>query len=561
MAVQLLAVLGSLALLASWLAPNHYPPWTSFHSEAPAFTALACLVLARLLHPHPVRAGAAFVLFVPLALLIGAQWLGGWIYYRGDAAMSALFVLGAALAFWLGQNSDTLRKPDAFTWLAALVTTGACVAVLIGVLQWHGLEPSWGIYATDRGPNLRVFSNLAQPNHLATLCLTGVAMALWLHSRAVLNRWQLATMVAWLSLGMVLTESRAVLACAFALGLLLLWSRRLSPVHWSIIPAWWAALVAGYVLLPVLNEALYLLPAREEQIAQHGLRVTMWRQALAAIADAPWLGHGWRQTLLALKQAAAQVPGTLVTDYAHNVVLDVLVWVGVPLGVLLLGGFGFWAARSWLRIADTRQLLLLGAASPVLVHSLFEFPFAYAYFLFPVAWLLGALEASQRTGRAAGRLPSPSPGTWVRAQVFALVGIYIATCIVVVRDYLQVEQDYQVMRFELRKIGQRPPGHEAPDLLLLTQLGDLIELGRVEARPGMPPELLRRLGEASRRNGWATLDLTYATALGMNGRHEEASRELAHMRGTYGGESASQAYSMFRNFRVNHPELAPVVVP
>ena len=34
------ATLASLALAAAYLAPNHYPPWTSFHSEAAGFAAL-----------------------------------------------------------------------------------------------------------------------------------------------------------------------------------------------------------------------------------------------------------------------------------------------------------------------------------------------------------------------------------------------------------------------------------------------------------------------------------------------------------------------------------------
>lgn len=32
--------LGGFFFLGSWLAPNHYPPWTSFHNEAMMFAAV-----------------------------------------------------------------------------------------------------------------------------------------------------------------------------------------------------------------------------------------------------------------------------------------------------------------------------------------------------------------------------------------------------------------------------------------------------------------------------------------------------------------------------------------
>ena len=551
----MLTVLGWAALVAAWLAPNHYPPWTSFHGEAAAFAALCCLLAARACRGTPVRGGAVVWPGLLLVLLITVQWAAGQIPYAGDALVSALFVIGAVIAFWLGQDAGRDRAGETLHWLATALVAGAVLNVFIGLLQWQHLEQTLGIFAADRGPDMRVYGNLGQPNHLATLCLMGIVGALWLRSKARIRRWHFVLLASWLSFGLVLTESRAGLLGAVVMGLLLLWGRRWLPGARKFVSVWWGALAAGYVLVPRVNEFLLLAPGRTQRLGDDNQRFVMWRQAVAAIQDAPWVGHGWRQTMRALKHAANDVPGILATDYAHNLVLDILVWVGVPLGVLLIGLAGFLLVRAWRRIADAKQLLLLAAAVPVLVHSQFEFPFAYAYFLFPAAWLLGALAAAQAPpARVAG------PG-WARQWTALLLCAFASVSVLVASEYLEVEEDYRVMRFELRRVGQLPAGYAAPKLMLLDQLGELLEMGRVQAGPGMSPRTLERLRLVTETNGWTTLDLTYVVALGFNGQAEEASRRLVQLERVYGRQTAQQAYGMFRAYQAARPGLEGVRVP
>jgi hypothetical protein len=235
------------------------------------------------------------------------------------------------------------------------------------------------------------------------------------------------------------------------------------------------------------------------------------------------------------------------------------VWVGLPLGLLLLGTLAWWLLRAWLRIADARQLFLLAALAPFLAHSFFEFPFAYSYFLFPAAWLAGNLGASQAAQRTAPLWRPPRRD--LRPALFVLTAAFAALCLAVAVEYLLAEEDHRVMRFELRKVGRRPADHEAPDLVLLTQLRELVEVGRMQPAAGLPSATIERMGNVSARNGWATLDLTYAATLGLNGQPAEASRQLALLRSVYGRESAQQAYALFRAFQGEHPELQQVQVP
>ena len=221
-----LLVLGLVLSPMAWLAPNHYPPWTSFHGEAFAFAALGALCLAALMSgravpPLPVASGFALALIG----LVWAQWASGQIASQGDALLSSLYLGGLALALWLGRFAAAAPwRNNAESVLAAVVVAAALISTYIALMQWLRLESLWGIFAAERGPGMRPFGNLGQPNHLATLVLMASPLAALLALRGHLKPWQLAVVLVSLGLGMVLSESRSGRLSAAAMGLYLLWS-------------------------------------------------------------------------------------------------------------------------------------------------------------------------------------------------------------------------------------------------------------------------------------------------------------------------------------------------
>jgi hypothetical protein len=117
------------------------------------------------------------------------------------------------------------------------------------------------------------------------------------------------------------------------------------------------------------------------------------------------------------------------------------------------------------------------------------------------------------------------------------------------------------MRFEMRHVGRTPEGYEAPQLVLLTQLGEMLQLGRVVPREHMPREEIERLHEGTVRFGWATLHLAYAMALAMNGEPQQAERELRLLHATYGDEAYATARWLWAGMQQQHPEMAAVRLP
>ena len=555
-----LSLFGSLFFLASWLIPNHYPPWVGFHNEALMFSALLMFCAHAVTFSNSVRLPqSTLLIFTCLILIIIFQWIGGLIFYGGDALVSCIFVAGFALSWWLGaHNVLVLRRPEIAVAVAAwLIVSAACVSSLLAILQWLSLEQGLLFFVAERGSN-RPYANLAQPNLLATLLVMGVVFVNFLYLRKMITTWQVLVILIFLSFGLVVTESRAGLLSTFCIGFFSI--MRIRPGWkvnaWRSVAVWWGVLITLIGFWGPLNEILLLRSPRQSDIAVDNVRMVIWEQVIVGILQAPWLGYGWRQTVMAQKFGAEGVPGNFPTDYAHSIVLDLLAWVGLPVGLLLLSIGFWWIWRTIANIKDSTEFLLVLATIPVLVHSLVEFPFAYAYFLFPTAWIFGFLHASQFPLGFRVRTPTPISTRITWPAILLLFGIL---CGQIVAEYFEAEEDFRVMRFEMRNLGSRSATYEAPQLRLLTQLDDLLKMGRVIPTRHMSAAEIEALRKANLSKHWGALNLKYAIALGLNGRPEEAKIELRIIESLYGPTEFHSALVELRALQdEKYPELSQI---
>lgn len=557
-------MLGLIALVAAWLAPNHYLPWPSFHNEAMAFVALVLFLLANLSVKEGYNSDSIPIVVGFAVLIVGLQWAIGLIAYHGDAALSGLYLAGFMIAWCLGRQAgshDERKSAQALDWLAIALVVASALSVYVALLQWLGLETGHANLVSEKELGGRSGGNIGQPNHLASLLLMGSVLSLYLHRRGYFRLWQLCGLLVWLAIGLTTTESRTALLSALVLGAFFLWKgRQFWPRGKQALLIWWAMLAALWLSWAPLNQALLLTATRDIAAVTHeSARLHIWRQMLVAIEQSPWWGYGWRQTVVAQKAGSAVEPAAPITDYAHNIVLDLMVWLGVPLASLLLLGIAWWLLRAAIRVKAERQWMLIAAVVPVLVHSMLEFPFAYAYFLFPCAALLGMLAKQQE---------QEHDKTWhfrawiARLLSAAVFGLFAGIGGWAAYEYSIAEEDFRVMRFEMRNVGQRPVGHEPANLLLLDQLGEMLQLGRMFPFPGMPEKDIERFRIASDNTMWATAQMRYAVALGLNGRPDEASRELRKLRDFYGERSYAQARGLILELRKDqYPQLLAIDLP
>ena len=291
--------------------------------------------------------------------------------------------------------------------------------------------------------------------------------------------------------------------------------------------------------------------SRSMNVAVDSARPIIWRQILSGISAAPWVGYGWNQTPTAHAAGSIAVLGSLTFSYAHNIVLDLLAWNGLPLGLLLTGLCGWWfLSRVWC-VNQPVAVYAMAALIPVLVHSMVEFPFAYSYFLLAAGLMVGIVEAFHF-----GVKTIAFDIRWMRASlaIWFVVGGYM------VYEYLLIEEDFRVVRFENLRIGQTPTDYAVPNVWMLSHMGSMLNASRQKAVPGMTTAELENLRRVSLRFPYGALALRYGIALGLNGFPAEATHQFAIIRGMYGITYYQAAVSALRELQIEkYPQLSLVV--
>jgi O-antigen ligase len=549
---------------AAWLVPNHYVPWLSAWSDAVAIVALLGLLPLAALKAS--AAGRVSWRFPAIVALCGAvlllQLATGKLLFAGDALMAALYLglwLAAVLAGGCMATSSGGRD-DALNALAAAWLFAAIVSVGIALVQWTG---AWnlGIYAADLPPGARPFANVGQPNHLCTLSFLGLCGLLWLQQRQRVSSaafWLAAIFLLW---GMVMSQSRTGW---LQIALLVLWGFAMhAPAGLRIARAQLLALgalfAAGVLLWPVVCDALLLSTGRSigEQM-QAGVRLPYWRAMLDAIAREPLWGYGWQQVGAAQQRVALDHPimGTYF-EHSHNLVLDLLLWNGIPLGGLIVALLAWWFVahiRACRASHDGRAVWLLAAVGGVVVHAMLEYPLDYAYFLIPVGLAMGAVEVFAPARASMLRVPR-----WaLLAFTLGLAGVFVATA----SEYLQAEENFRIQRMELAHIGTDRVVTPAPHLAVLTQLDAFLQVAHTDPAPGMSPAQLDWLRRVTLRYGFEPELRRYAAALALNGHPAEAARQLQILRRIWGEKAYAQARQQFQALAAGkYPELYKVSLP
>jgi O-antigen ligase len=538
----------------AWLVPNHYSPWASAWSDALAIAALLLLLpFAALATNADCRVSWQLPAIAALccAVLL-AQLASGRLLFAGDALMSAFYVGLWLAAVLVGRLlAAPVEHPSALNLLAAAWLFAALVSIGIALVQWTGTL-NLGIYGAELPSGGRPFGNVAQPNHLCTLCFLGLCGLLWLHQRQRVSGaafWMAAIFLLW---GMVMSQSRTGW---LQVGLLVFWGLALHAraglrIARAPLLALGALYAAGVLLWPVICDALLLSSSRTlgDQL-QADVRLPYWRAMLDAIGREPLWGYGWQQVGAAQQRIALDHPSFgLLFEHSHNLVLDLLLWNGIPLGGLIAALLVGWFVAHIRACRDGRAAWLLAAVGGVGVHAMLEYPLDYAYFLIPVGLAMGAIDVFAPTAGPVLGVPR-----WATlALTLGLAGVFVATA----SEYLQAEENYRIQRMELAHIGTDRVVTPAPHLPLLTQLDARLQVAHTDPAPGMRPDQVDWLRRVTLRYGFEPMLRRYAMALALNGNPVEAARQLQILRRVWGEKAYDAAKRQFEELAAHrYPQL------
>jgi len=507
------------ALACTWLLPNHYYPWSAFHADAWCAVILSALALAIALNlKEPTTWHSNTLVVAMLACIPGLQYFCGLVAFSGQAWIVSAYLLGFLLALLVGQRWETHSPNQMLTCLLWAVGIASFGSVTLQLQTWLGVIDTgmFDIWSMGLSGN-RPYANLGQPNQLATLLLWGLLASAWAYTTQKIRGPVALLMAGFLLIGIALTQSRtAWIGLAFFLVATWTWRR-----HWPSKRMPWAVtgLLAVYCLYPLLLRAVTdaLLLGSEnsyfrDQI-QGELRLPAWRMFGHAVLERPWFGWGWTEIGHVQLAVATEFPALFPTfGHSHNLFLDLLLWLGLPIGLLVSGGLVWWFVRCARKVSNATDAVLVMLLGAVGIHAMLEFPLHYAYFLLPVGLVIGVLNQ---------RLMPQSVCTtprWTLLVLWLMGALLLAG---IIRDYFKVESSFQEARFELAHIGNAPQG-QPPDVLLLNQLRERINYMRFEVKPGMTPAELDWLQKVVNAYPGGGAAYKAARALALNQKPAEA---------------------------------------
>lgn len=548
--------LWSCALALGWLLPNHYRPWLSFHADAwvallMSLAAVAVLVRAR----GPVAWHGITLLLAWLCFVPWLQYALGMIPFAGTAWMTSAYLLGLLLALLVGARWESESPGQLVDGLFLAIGIAAVLSVGLQLQQWlqlDGLE----LWTMGGGPE-RPAANLGQPNQLGTFLLWGLLAAAWGVLRGRIGGRTALLLALYLLFGLALTRSRTAWIAVLLLLAASWWWRRM----WRSSRLPWIVTGLGlYFVFCVLGLGWF------QQISQEGLRPDLGEftrmssevrpLVWSAFVDAAWReplwGYGWGQVVLAQMAVAAEHPHLQgVYLYAHNLFLDLVLWCGIPLGLLISVSLIAWFWRRLRAVNKAEDAVLMLFLLVVANHALLELPLHHAYFLLPVGMVMGALHTRL------GARPLMQTGRWTLVVLWLLASTLLT---LIVRDYARAEESYQNLRMEWSGIKLKTPA-SPPEVLLLTQWQDYIRYARFEPRAGLRPEELDWVRHVTGMFPNVVFFNKLATTLALNQQGEEAQLWLTRMCKVVPASQCLAAKAAWARQALSSPDIAAVPWP
>jgi hypothetical protein len=347
-------------------------------------------------------------------------------------------------------------------------------------------------------------------------------------------------MLGVLMLSIGVTQSRTALLFGPVVAIVLyLHARRAGQLRVGALAA--VALAAVQVAVmwawPVVQRHLELSPP--ESLSSRGVgsvRFQVWPMLMEAVAEHPWEGFGWLQVGAAeLSVADHHAPVGELWLHGHNLFIELLVWCGCAVGMILIALVVFWYASRVRRTRSAEAVTGMLTVTILLIHSLFELPHHYAYFLIPCGLWIGLIEWDMKPGES-----SRFPWNLVPLALAAalLVGVW--------RDYPAVEEDFRLMRFENLSIGTPRAKQAAPDAPFLSSLTAFLRFARTKPVAGMTSAEIDAMRAVVERYPYSGAMIRFASALALNGRLNEAQDTFRRLRTIHGERVYQQLRGVLR---------------
>ena len=346
-----------------------------------------------------------------------------------------------------------LSASVAWSWVAAGLVSSA-----FGLAQYFGASADFSPWINPSRYG-EAFANLRQRNQFVTLTNIALTAVVWLVTQmqapvkvvkhwTAIRLWLAFVAAGLLMVGSAISSSRtgffelSLLCVLFALWGL--W--RLALVRWIL--AWSVAVycIAVFAMpyLAGLDLSKFGVAARLRQDDACGSRLILWSNVLHLIAQKPWLGWGWSELDYAHFITLYNSPRFCdILDNAHNLPLHLAVELGVPIALLVCGGFVWWVwhQKPWAERDATRQMAW-AVIAVILLHSMLEYPLWYGPFQMAFGSCILLLWRQKQPSDAKNSAEKVSNRPLALVLYASAAIISIAFIVYAMWDYRRVSQIY-----------------------------------------------------------------------------------------------------------------------
>jgi O-antigen ligase len=426
-------LLYSLLVVAPLLLGSNRPLFWGINGVVSAL-AIAALAQSELARPESSRLDWHIPRVALLGILIMGMWIAiqasPWtpqslhhpIWFASPALAVAKGAISAdpsqtwqALSWWstlsifivaVRIGTDTKQR----TFLLELMLSMCVLISAFGFLVEHYQLATLGLFPKVyyRGWLTGTFVNR---NSAASFIGIGLIIALGLASRkyaslrsqttrfsifdladTVISRTGLYSIAAlWLFFALLLTGSRGGISAGIVGCTLIVFLRALKAgrLNASVV----AAILGGLAITVALS--VKALETRTDAADSTSVRISLYKEAMRAIADRPILGHG-AGTFGSIQPHyhSSTTPSNVVWDNAHSTVLEIIITLGVPavaLAVTILGYIFLSVIRTWRNKPNDLSIVVitLAASTAVTLHAFIDFSLEIQAIAIYVACLLG----------------------------------------------------------------------------------------------------------------------------------------------------------------------------
>ncbi|ENV65688.1 O-antigen polymerase family [Acinetobacter junii] len=516
-------IIASVLIAFGWLSPFHTYPWVTFSSELASFGAAFAVMTLFLIKEIKIPRPQILMLIIVLLPLL--QFCSGLIVDLSVAFLSFAYLFTFWLMMLCGYNLSLQaeNREKLMIGFSLVVLIAGLLSSFMAVVQWLNLESY--IYGIMGLRGNRPYANFGQPNNLSTFLVMALMGGLYLYEKRKVSLWLLIPSSLILLFTITLTQSRtAWIVCIFFFFYWIYKQHKNNPrfnfpklLLWTLL----YFVIAGY-LLPYLTQFmssnLGTGVAHTASIVQRAgsghERLGMWMQILHAIAERPWFGYGWNQTSIAVVESIEFNTVQVWFNSAHNIVLDLLIWNGVPLGVLIIGYLSLWLLWLNKTAKDSTSIIAIMMVCAILIHAMLEFPQRYAYFLLPMGFLLGLIQA---------QTPQLKGITIQKNVVRCVWLISVIVLLLIWRDY-KLFQDNSRLIFKGKQPTEEILGSSR--ILLLTQFQKRLDWIALDPKTRFSEAQLSEFAEMVKNKATPYNLKKFAQVLVYNQQNKEAEKYL-----------------------------------